>query len=114
MFRFRNDALGEVVGLPSSSLITGIVITGTNPATYIWWIFVGVPLITGAAKFGLSGILLFTLVHWVCDLAWCEFLSIATFKSKKWWTQRVQKVVFTSCAFILIGFGVWFCLSAFL
>jgi len=114
MFRFRNAAPGEVVGLPSSSLVTGIVITGTNPATYIWWIFVGMPLVAGAAKFELAGIILFTLVHWLCDLTWCEFLSVGTFKSRRWWTQKTQKVVFTVCALILIGFGVWFCLSAFL
>ena len=114
MFRFRNDAPSEVVGLPSSSLVTGIVITGSNSAFYIWWVFVGMPLVAGAAKFGLVGVLLFTLVHWCCDLAWSEFLSMGTFKSREWWTQKVQKVVFTVCALVLIGFGVWFFLSAFL
>ncbi len=114
VLRFRDGAPSEVVGLPSSSLVTGIVITGTNPATYIWWAFVGTPLITGATEFGLSGILFFTLVHWLCDLAWSEFLSVGTFKSRRWWTQKVQRIVFTVCALILIGFGVWFCSSAFL
>jgi len=114
MFRTVGKALNEVGGLPSSSLVTGIVITGTNPAFYVWWVTVGMALIVGAAEFGLAGILLFTLVHWPCDLAWCEFLSAGTFKSRKWWTQRVEKIVFTVCALILIGFGVWFFVSAFL
>jgi threonine/homoserine/homoserine lactone efflux protein len=114
MFRTAGNAVGEIGGLPTSSLVTGIVITGTNPAFYVWWVTVGMALIVGAAKFGFTGILLFTLVHWPCDLAWSEFLSMGTFKSRKWWTQKVQRVVFTVCALILIGFGVWFCLSAFL
>jgi len=114
ILRFRNDAPGELVGLPANSLVTGIVITGSNSAFYIWWVFVGTPLIVGAVKFGLVGILLFTLVHWSCDLTWSEFLSVGTFKSRKRWTQKVQKTVFTACALILIGFGAWFCLSAFL
>jgi len=111
MFRTAGNAVGEIGGLPSSSLVTGIVITGTNPAFYVWWATIGMVLMAGAAKFGLAGVILFTLVHWPCDLAWTEFLSAGTFKSRKWWTQKVQKIVFTVCALILIGFGVWFCVS---
>ena len=114
MFRSSNNAPGEVSGLPTSSLVTGIVITGTNPAFYVWWATVGVALIVSAAKFGFVGVILFTVVHWPCDLAWSEFLSVGTFESRRWWTQKVQKFAFTVCALILIGFGVWFCLSAFL
>jgi len=114
MFRSSNNSLGEVSGLPTSSLVTGTLVTGTNPAFYVWWVTVGIALIVSAAKFGLTGIILFTLVHWCCDLAWSEFLSAGTFKSRRWWTLRVRRVVFTTCALILIGFGVWFCLSAFL
>ena len=114
MFRTAGNSPDKVGGLPASSLVTGIVITGTNPAFYIWWATIGIALIAGATEFGLVGILLFTLVHWPCDLAWSEFLSAATFKSRKWWTQKVQKVVFSVCAFILIGFGAWFCISVLL
>ncbi len=111
MFRTVGKSPNEVGGLPANSLVTGIVVTGTNPAFYVWWATVGMALIVGAAKFGFTGILLFTLVHWPCDLAWYEFLSAGTFKSRKWWTKRIEKIIFTVCASILAGFGVWFCLS---
>jgi threonine/homoserine/homoserine lactone efflux protein len=114
MFRATGEATDAVGGLPASALVTGIVITGTNPAFYIWWATVGTALVTGAAKFGLAGVILFTIVHLPCDLAWSEFLSVGTFESKRWWTQKVQKIVFSVCALILAGFGVWFCFSAFL
>jgi threonine/homoserine/homoserine lactone efflux protein len=114
MFRATGEALGDVGGLPASSLVTGIVITGTNPAFYVWWATVGIVLVTGAAKFGLTGIILFTLVHLPCDLAWSEFLSVGTFESRRWWTQKVRRIVFSVCALILAGFGIWFCLTAFL
>jgi len=114
MFRATGEAPGVVSGLPASSLVTGIVITGTNPAFYIWWATVGVALVSGAAKFGLIGVILFTLVHLPCDLAWSEFLSVGTFESRRWWTQKIRRIVFSVCALILAGFGVWFCLSAFL
>lgn len=114
VFRTAGNAVGEIGGLPSSSLVTGIVFTGANPGFYIWWVTIGMVLIVGAIKFGLIGIVLFTVVHWLCDLAWYEVLSVGTFKSRKWWTQKVRRIVFSGCAFVLIGFGVWFCISAFL
>jgi threonine/homoserine/homoserine lactone efflux protein len=114
MSRATGQVHDSVSGLPASALVTGIVITGTNPAFYIWWATAGAVLVTDAAKFGMVGIVLFTLVHLPCDLAWSEFLSVGTFESRRWWTQKVQRIVFSVCALILIGFGVWFCLSAFL
>jgi len=108
MFRTASDAPGEVGGLPRNSMVTGIVVTATNPAFYVWWITIGAALITGAALFGVIGVVLLAVVHWPCDLIWSEFLSLGTFKSRKWWTGRVPRIVFSICALILIGFGVWF------
>jgi len=108
MFRTASDAPGEVGGLPRNSIVTGIVVTATNPAFYVWWITIGAALITGAALFGVIGVVLLAVVHWPCDLIWSEFLSLGAFKSRKWWTGRVPRIVFSICALILIGFGVWF------
>ena len=108
MFRTASDAPGEVGGLPRNSMVTGIVVTATNPAFYVWWITIGAALITGAALFGVIGVVLLAVVHWPCDLIWSEFLSLGTFKSRKWWTGKVPRIVFSICALILIGFGVWF------
>lgn len=113
MFRNIGDRPGEIGGLPGNSVVAGIVITGTNSAFYIWWVTLGVALVVGAAKYGLVGLLLFAAVHWLCDLAWLEVLSVSTFKSRKWWTYGVQRVVFRLCALVLVGFGVWFFVSAF-
>ena len=114
MFRATHETIGAVGGLPASSLVTGIVITGTNPAFYMWWATAGAVLITGAARFGLVGVILLAVVHLPCDLVWSEFLSIGTFGSRRWWTQKVQRTVFGVCALVLAGFGFWFCLYAFL
>ncbi|GAH49042.1 unnamed protein product [marine sediment metagenome] len=111
MFRTAGDAPEEVGGLPASSVVTGIVVTGTNPAFYVWWITLGAALITGAAHFGVIGVVLLAVVHWPCDLVWSEFLSMGTFKSRKWWTTKVQRIVFSVCALVLLGFGAWFVFS---
>jgi threonine/homoserine/homoserine lactone efflux protein len=114
MFRANRVAPGVVGGLPASSFVTGMVITGTNPSFYLWWVTAGAILIAGAARFGLIGIILLAVVHLPSDFVWSEFLSVGTFESRRWWTQRVQRIVFSVCALILVGFGIWFCISAFL
>jgi len=114
MFRANRVTPGAVGGLPASSFVTGMVITGTNPSFYVWWVTAGAVLIAGAARFGLIGVILLVVVHLPSDFMWSEFLSVGTFESRRWWTQKVQRIVFSVCALILAGFGVWFCLSAFL
>ena len=114
MFRGARQTGGAVGGLPTSPLVTGIVITGTNPSFYIWWVTAGAVLIASAAKFGPLGIVLLGLVHLPSDFLWSEFLSVGTFESRRWWTEKVRRIVFSVCALVLLGFGVWFCQSAFL
>jgi threonine/homoserine/homoserine lactone efflux protein len=114
MFRATGREPGVAGGLPSSAFVTGIVITATNPAFYIWWATVGLALIATASSFGYIGIVLLAAVHVPCDLIWSEFISAGTFQSRRWWTPRVQRIVFGICALVLAGFGVWFCLAALL
>jgi threonine/homoserine/homoserine lactone efflux protein len=113
MFRGTRETPGAAGGLPASSFVTGIVITGTNPSFYIWWATAGAVLVSGAAKFGPVGVILLAVVHLPSDFVWSEFLSVGTFESRRWWTQKVQRIVFSVCALILAGFGVWFCVKAF-
>ncbi len=69
MFRIADNVVGGIGDLPTSSLVTGIVITGTNPAFYVWWVFIGTAWIVATTRFGPISIVLFTAVHWLCDLA---------------------------------------------
>jgi threonine/homoserine/homoserine lactone efflux protein len=106
--------LSSTVNLPYNSLLTGMVMTGANPYFFLWWATIGVALIATAATFGLAGLIVFTLVHWLCDIGWEQFVSVTVFKTKHLWTARTQIIVFGVCAAILIGFGIWFCISVFL
>ena len=113
VFRTTRKNMGEAADLPYNSFITGVIMTGANPYFFLWWATIGVALIAGAAAFGVYGLFLFAIVHWLCDLIWEEFVSMSVFKTRHLWTRKVQVIVFGICAAILIGFGVWFCLSAF-
>lgn len=113
MLRATRKALAGAADLPYNSLTTGIIMTGANPYFFLWWATIGVALVATATNFGVFGLLLFALVHWSCDLAWSQFISVSVFKSRHLWSEKVRKIVFGICAFILVGFGIWFCLSVF-
>ncbi len=114
MLRTIRRAVGEAADLPYNSFITGIVMTGTNPYFFIWWATIGIALIAAAGAFGIWGLLLFAVVHWSCDLIWEQFVSMSVFRTRHLWTQKVQRIVLGICALVLVGFGLWFCLSVFL
>ena len=109
---FRKN-VGEAADLPYNSFVTGIVLTGANPYFFLWWATIGIALIVTAAEFGIWGLVAFAVVHWSCDLVWEQLVSMSVFRTKHLWTQKVQRIVFGICALVLVGFGVWFCVSVF-
>jgi threonine/homoserine/homoserine lactone efflux protein len=88
-------------------------LTGANPYFFLWWATIGIVLIYGAAEFGIYGLLVFAIAHLATDLIWVQIISFTVFKTKHLWTPKVQRVIFAICALVLIGFGIWFCVSVF-
>ncbi len=112
-FTFKRPVEGASV-MPYNPLVTGIVMTGGNPYVFLWWATIGVALISGAVAFGMLGLLLFTIVHLACDITWDQIVSMTVFRTRHLWTPRAQKIVFSICAVVLIGFGIWYAVSVFL
>ncbi|MGA2033552.1 MAG: LysE family transporter [Thermoguttaceae bacterium] len=86
----------------------GVVLSGANPYFILWWATVGLTLTSQAIEFGILALVLFALVHWLCDLGWLEVLSFAGFKGSQALGDRSQKVISAICAVMLLGFGVKF------
>lgn len=90
-------------GRRASSLLSGIVLSIFNPYFLLWWATVGVGLVVGAANFGLKGLFLFALVHWLSDLIWLSLLSAASHKGiKAFGAGRKVRVL---CGLGLIFYG---------
>ena len=62
-------------------------------------------------EFGVGGLTVFIVVHWLCDLVWLSFVSVLVYKSRSLWGQRFQEWVFIASSLILAGFGIWFVVS---
>ena len=61
--------------------------------------------------FGTVGLIIFIVVHWLCDLLWLSFVSVTVYKTHSLWGRKFQEWVFIACSLLLIGFGVWFMVS---
>jgi len=113
MYKGRKSIAAESRGLPYGSLTAGIITTSSNPYFFLWWGTIGTTLMLTANTFGFIGFVLFALVHWSCDFIWSLFVSVATFRSKHLWNNRIHEIVFSVCSVILVIFGLKFVISVF-
>jgi len=111
MFRARTDVVRKGKDLPYNAFTAGILATGFNPLFLVWWATIGSMLIMLILEFGTAGLIIFTIVHWLCDLVWLTLLSNVIYRTRTSWGQRVQEWLFIACSLLLVGFGIWFLIS---
>jgi len=93
-------------------LVTGILLTALNPFFIIWWLTIGLVLISESIQsFGFIGIIILFLFHIWMDYVW--LFTIATFSSKarNYLSKRNFKIVIVGLSLILIYFGIDFLLK---
>ena len=111
MFRIRHEINERAHSLSQGSITAGFLTTTSNPYFFLWWATIGAALMTKAITFGLIGILLFVLVHWLSDLTWYSLVSLVVYRSKHLWSRKLHRILFGLCGVVLIGFGGWFIFS---
>lgn len=101
--------------LHKGSIMTGIVLSATNPYFLFWWATVGLNLAIGAKELGAIALILFAVVHWMCDLIWLSFLSIAAYLTHlgaSLFSAKIQRGILLFCGLALLFFGGKFFLDA--
>lgn len=111
MFRARANVVRQGKDLSYSAFVGGIIMSGLNPFFLLWWATVGGLLIMRFLEFGLGGLFIFTLAHWLTDLAWLSLVSVLVYRTHRLWGVRFQEWVFIAGSLLLLGFGVWFVVS---
>ena len=92
----------------SGSIVTGILLSATNPYFLLWWAVVGLKLVLDARELGMLALVLFAIVHWLCDLIWLSILSFAAFYTHKGaglLGGQIQKGILGCCGIALLLFG---------
>ena len=111
MFRARKEVASKGMGFRYSAFSAGIITTGLNPFFILWWATVGSLLVMRFLEFGIGGLVVFMVCHWLVDLVWLSLVSVVVYRTQHFWGVRLQEWVFTACSLLLIGFGGWFILN---
>lgn len=111
MFRARGRVVREGKDLSYSAFTAGIITSGLNPLFLLWWATVGSLLVVRFLEFGLGGLAIFTISHWLVDLAWLSFVSVLVYRTHRFWGKGFQEGVFIATSLLLVGFGAWFIVS---
>ena len=111
MFRARAEVVQKGKDLPYNAFIAGILTTGLNPFFILWWATIGSMLVMKFLDFGTTGLVMFIVAHWLCDLIWLSFVSNLVYRTHSLWGKKLQEGAFIACSLLLIGFGSWFLVS---
>jgi len=74
----------------------------------------GLNLALQAKGFGLYALVIFAIVHWLCDLIWLTILSLTAFHGTAILSAKNQKLILGFCGTAMIGFGLKFLIGAIL
>jgi len=111
MFRARVEVVEKGKDLPYNSFTAGILASVFNPFFLLWWATIGGMLIMRILDFGTTGLIVFIIVHWSCDLLWLSLFSIVVYRTHTLWGRKLQEWLFIACSLLLVGFGLWFLIS---
>ena len=111
MFRARVDVVQRGKDLPYNAFVAGIITSGFNPFFLLWWATIGSMLVMKFFDFGTTGLGVFIVAHWLCDLVWLSLISVIVYRTHALWGLKVQEWLFIVCSLLLVGFGGWFLVS---
>ncbi|AZO95783.1 LysE family transporter [Iocasia frigidifontis] len=90
-------------------LLSGVILSVTNPYFIIWWSVVGLSLIMSSYNsFGIIGIIIFYIGHILSDISWFSFVSVIVSKTRHLISIKVYKIIIVILALCLIFFSVGF------
>lgn len=106
----RNSRLnltgGQAKALPP--FWAGIIMSLANPYWLIWWVTLGLGYVLFAYKYGLLGVFIFFIGHFLADLAWYSLVSLAVAQGKRFISDRAYHGFMVACALFLMVFGCYF------
>lgn len=92
----------------SNPILTGFVLSATNPYFILFWASVGLNLALAMKERGMLALILFGTIHLLCDLIWLSILSFSSYHGANLMTPKIQKWIFGICGLALAAFGVHF------
>jgi threonine/homoserine/homoserine lactone efflux protein len=112
----KNYSLSESTAGAKQGLhpvVTGIVVSLSNPYWFIWWITIGMGYVMFARDLGMVGILSFFIGHILSDLVWYSFVSYGVQFGGRYLNLKIIKSILFVCSLFLIVFGISFIIKGY-
>jgi threonine/homoserine/homoserine lactone efflux protein len=94
-------------------ILSGIVLSLSNPYWYIWWVTVATGYLVLAKAYGIRGIVVFFAGHISADFAWYSVVSYGVSAGAKFFSVKVLKGILVVCNLCLVLFGFYFLANGF-
>tara|TARA_B110000014_G_C20105624_1_gene581291 strand:+ start:1162 stop:1776 length:615 start_codon:yes stop_codon:yes gene_type:complete len=105
---FRKD-FGNKTNPSKNSFLAGIFLTALNPFFLIWWLTIGVALITESIIiWGIFGVLVLFFFHIWMDYVWLFAIAGFASKAKNILSNKNYKILIICLSALLIYFGIDF------
>jgi threonine/homoserine/homoserine lactone efflux protein len=87
--------------------LAGILMSIANPYWIIWWATIGFGYVLVSKELGFAGIAFFFAGHILGDLVWYSTISIVVGKGRKFFSNKIYRILVGTCAAFLLFFAVW-------
>lgn len=106
--KMRLSDMKDGSGFDKGIILGGIFFSIASPGFIVWWATIGFSTIARASLFGITGVIVLILGHWLADVLWYGSLSCAVDKGKAYLSNRMYHNIIRSAAILLIILGVSF------
>jgi threonine/homoserine/homoserine lactone efflux protein len=101
-------ALNPGVIRRSSLVLSGAILSISNPYWIIWWATVGFGYILQSLPYGIWGICFFYTGHILADLAWYSAVSAAVGRGRHLFSDDLYRGIIGTCAVVMVIFACYF------
>ena len=89
-------------------IMTGGLVSISNPYWIIWWATIGLGYITSAWEYGIAGLAFFFTGHILADFVWYGAVAVAIARGKKVMSDRMYRGIIAVCGLFLVGLATTF------
>lgn len=101
-------ANASLVPLPAPPVLTGMLVSASNPAWVMWWGAVGVGYVALALGQGRGGLLAFYFGHTLADWIWYGLVAVLVVTGRGILQGTPYLWLISICGVLLFGFGLYF------
>ncbi len=107
------EARAENKAAVHGPIITGILTSLAHPFWILWWVVIGLRLVTDALHQGWLGLGAFYTGHILADLLWYTLVAAAVSSGRRICPPKVYRGMIRVCGVALCLFGLYFLYAAF-